>query len=236
MLFSPSLTLAPCSLLFPTRSLQNREPGDRQPNITQTVAEKNPRKQKYPNLVGKNHAPNPLKSNKNTRQTESWRNYGVDTFEKRRRHPGCSCRRICFCGFGRLPWLRNTIYSNRVRKCCCSWISPSLVVVKEGMAFLLINLLEIKTKVDSGKGATYYYYYYYYYPENPIQGLQGSITIQANIAVFFQYALYFKMCTLYYHICPVCPVCPVYPIWKYRVFSMTCVKIQGRHEDMYFMF
>ena len=61
------------------------------------------------------------------------------------------------------------------------------MVVKEGMAFLLISLLEIKTKVDSGKGATYYYYY----PENPIQGLQGSITIQANIALYFQYALHF---------------------------------------------
>ena len=37
------------------------------------------------------------------------------------------------------PWLRNTIYSNHVFFVGCSWISSSLVVVKEGMDFLESN-------------------------------------------------------------------------------------------------
>ena len=75
--------------LFPTRSFQNRElgdrqpsePGDRRPDITQTVAEERQENQTSPNVVGKNHAPNPLKSPKTKTKSETV----GSTHEKKRR-------------------------------------------------------------------------------------------------------------------------------------------------------
>ena len=133
MLFSPFThapsLFPPCSLHVPSRTVNLVTTGQTSRRQWLRKSKKAPTN---PNVAGKNNAPNPLASQR-TKQTKPYRNDGVESCEKRRRNPGCKCRRTWFVGFVGSPWLRNTIYSNHVWIVCFSWMSSSLEVVKEGM-------------------------------------------------------------------------------------------------------